>query len=83
MTYKKWRITGDPGPGYPPYTYTWSSRENPDESAAEHSARAFLARIQGLARSWERGQFLHCQTITESAWVDLTDDPGPRVGGGR
>lgn len=73
-TYKKWRVTGDPGHGYPPYKYTWSDREEPDKGAAKHAAWAFLAHIQGLPHSWDSGPFLHCQTITESEWVDLTND---------
>lgn len=64
-TYEEWRVTGQPGRGYPPYEFTWSTLRNPHLGEAEGAARAFMA--QEL--DWDDGPHLHRRTVTITEWT--------------
>lgn len=68
-TYEEWRVTGDPGPGYGLYSYTWSIRQGArlDSDDPEGAARRFTAMARSLM-AWVDGPHLsHC-TVTETEW---------------
>ena len=54
----EWRVTGDPGPGYPPYVYVWTD---------EKPARTFADEMRG----WVDGPHLHHRTVTYGPWEAL------------
>lgn len=60
-TVEEWRVTGDPGHGYPPYRFTFRSDryETPEEAA-----RKFCE----LGQDWADGPHLAHRTITYTAW---------------
>lgn len=59
-TIDEWRITGDPGDGFPPYRFTFRSDEYEDPEA---SARKFCE----LSAKWAH---LSHRTVTYTAWED-------------
>jgi hypothetical protein len=63
-TYEEWRVIGHPGPGFPPYTYTWSQHHGDPERAA----RGFMALIADHER-WADGPHLHKRTVTVTEWT--------------
>lgn len=65
-TYEEWRVTGDPGEGYPPYQFTWSPVNGHDDP--EGSARGFLALLDSVHDLWRDGPHLHHRTVTATAW---------------
>jgi hypothetical protein len=60
-TVEEWRITGEPGSGYPSYRFTFSSDryETPQEAA-----RAYVEAMT----DWDDGPHLEHRTITYTAW---------------
>ena len=73
--FEEWRVTGQPGSGYPPYEYVWSRRITPDLADPEAPARAFVANVEtGPARSggirtpWVDGPHLSKRTVVISEW---------------
>lgn len=60
-TVEEWRVTGDPGKGYPWYRFTFSSDryETPEEAA-----RGYV----GAMRDWIDGPHLDHRTVTYGAW---------------
>jgi hypothetical protein len=65
-TFDEWRVTGDPGDGFPPYNFTWSPLRN-DLGDPETEARAFVALIHSHGR-WPDGPHLHRRTMTVTDW---------------
>jgi hypothetical protein len=64
----EWRVIGDPGPGFPPYDFTWRSEgPEPSENEAEQNARTFLTLI---GETWNRPPSLAHRTVTYSPWED-------------
>lgn len=61
-TIDEWRITGNPGHGYPPYWFTFYGDVYEDPEA---SARKFCE----LARDWADGPHLSHRTVTYTAWM--------------
>jgi hypothetical protein len=76
-TYEEWRVTGEPGPGYPSYAYTWSRRRQPDLVDPEGAARRFVAKMQP---TWDDGPHLHRRTVTIREWRPVETNPRPRLG---
>jgi hypothetical protein len=66
-TVEEWRITGDPGHGYPPYRFTFRSDQYQDPEA---SARKFCE----LGGDWANGPHLSHRTVTYSAWSAIADN---------
>lgn len=65
----EWRITGDPGEGYPPYNFLFRSDDiRWQGDAAELNARAQLA-IMAEHGDWRDGPYLHHRTVTYGPWV--------------
>jgi hypothetical protein len=85
-TYSEWRITGDPGEGYPPYTFTFSPQRGDDDP--EGSARRFMDLTTDVHhKPWRDGPHLHHRTVTVSEWIAAddqaaTDNAGYQSGGG-
>lgn len=66
-TYEEWRVIGDPGPGYPPYEFTWSRLRQPDRDPEEH-ARGFMALAERTRDRWADGPYLQRRTVTVTDW---------------
>lgn len=61
----EWRVTGDPGHGFPPYSFTWPIPGQLDRG--EEGARNFIKPI--LARGdWVDGPYLDRRTVIKSPW---------------
>lgn len=78
-TFTEWRVTGDPGPGYPPYDFTWSPCRNPHLGDSETAARKFveLVDIQNGLTVPDRGikdVRLCRRTVTVSEWQEVPRD---------
>ncbi len=69
-TYEEWRVTGKPGAGYPPYSFTWSRRLQPNASTEpEAAARAFLRMLADQhVPPWEDGPHMHRRTVVIGEW---------------
>jgi len=68
-TFEEWRVTGDPGRGYPLYDFVFGSptrRAMGEDTDPETAARDFLART----RDWLHGPRLQSRTVTYTEWVD-------------
>lgn len=64
-TFEEWRVTGDPGGGFPLYEFTFSPmRADPDPEAAARGLVALIAETGG----WPDGPHLHSRTVTVTAW---------------
>lgn len=64
--YEEWRVTGDPGEGYPPYAFTFSpGRGDADPEAA---ARKFVKLMHAGHGRWLDGPHLHKHTVTD--WTE-------------
>jgi hypothetical protein len=71
-TYEEWRVTGEPGNGYPAYDFTWSRRQTPDQDP-EKAARSFIELIaDGIG--WQDGPHLSRRTVTETEWEPVRED---------
>lgn len=68
-TYEEWRVTGDPGEGFPPYEFVWSPLRNPDH-ATEGEARGFVRLIESVG-GWPDGPHLHKRTVTVTEWQEV------------
>lgn len=65
-TVEEWRVTGEPGHGYPTYSFTFSGDryDNP-----ETSARKFIELHETVtATPWTDGPHLSYRTVTYTAW---------------
>lgn len=60
-TYEEWRVTGDPGDGYPPFTFTFSPIRGDEDP--EQSARGFVRLVNDVS-DWTDGPHLHKRTVT-------------------
>ena len=59
---EEWRVSGDPGPGYPPYSFVWP-RPGQNEGGEER-ARAFYNLVtDNWHIRWDDGPYLHHRTI--------------------
>ena len=76
-TYEEWRVTGEPGHGFPTYDFTYSLRSNPRGKDPEAAARAFMAHLNGVVDSWDDGPHLSHRTVTEGDWEPALD-PFPK-----
>jgi hypothetical protein len=66
-TFTEWRVTGDPGHGYPRYGFTWSPDRG--DGDPEASARGFLALITDQHHAeWVDGPHLHSRQVTRTEW---------------
>lgn len=70
-TFEEWRVTGDPGDGYPPYEFTWSPFRNPQLGEPEACARSFAALVDQHGR-WPDGPHLEHRTVTVTEWTRET-----------
>lgn len=66
-SYEEWRVTGDPGEGFPPYTFTWSSVGPSAWEFPENEARNFVRLIQDHG-GWPDGPHLLRRTVTVAEW---------------
>jgi hypothetical protein len=67
-TYEEWRVTGDPGEGFPPYTFTFSPIRGDDDPEA--AARKFVKLVFSHGR-WPDGPHLHKRTVTVTDWTEV------------
>lgn len=65
--YEEWRVTGDPGHGYPPYEFTWSTWTDPDRDPGQ-AARAFISEVADHKGGWVDGPHLSRRTVTVTEW---------------
>lgn len=66
-SYEEWRVTGDPGGGFPPYNFVWSPFRNPGLGEGEAEARGFMKLIESHG-GWPDGPHLHHRTLTVTEW---------------
>ena len=66
-TYEEWRVTGNPGEGFPPYTFTFSPIRGDQDP--EKSARGFVALVRDVS-DWADGPHLHWRTVTVTDWQE-------------
>lgn len=64
---QEWRITGDPGQGYPYYVFVFRSDDPRWEGEAEQKARAQHAVM--AEGNWDDGPHLQHRTVTYTPWV--------------
>ena len=72
----EWRVTGEPGQGYPSYSFTWRSGDDrwPTPEQAEAAARAFVAQFPKMwnempsLEPWVEGPDLSHRTVTYTDW---------------
>lgn len=69
-THEEWRVTGDPGGGWPPYGFTWSAARGPNLGNPEAEARGFVALVASLG-GWPDGPHLHRRTVTVTEWEEV------------
>lgn len=70
-TYEEWRVTGEPGYGFPSYEFVWSDGRNSHLGDPEQAARQFVALIQQPDHTkWDEGPYLSRRTVTVSDWED-------------
>jgi hypothetical protein len=68
-SYEEWRVTGQPGGGYPPYEFVWSRRLRPAaEDDPEAAARRFIEVVG--PESWAGGPYLSRRTVVISDWTE-------------
>lgn len=67
-TYTEWRVTGDPGEGYPPYDYVWSP-ERFGGADQEKVARYFASHSVGWG--WRDVPRLWRREVTRSEWREV------------
>jgi hypothetical protein len=75
---RQWRVTGDPGPQFGLYSFTWPRRGSDEDG--EEQARKFMAMFHEPGRTpWPDGPHLHHRTVYthEGDWVPDTPQ-GPR-----
>lgn len=79
-TYEEWRVFGQPGHGYPPYSFVWSRLLTPHMlRPPEVAARAFAARVgqpdrSGLWSPWVDGPHLARRTVTIGEWENQVNE---------
>lgn len=72
-TFDEWRVTGNPGHGYPLYDFTWSPDRNPHLGDPEAGARGFVELITAHhADPWDAGPHLHHRRVTRTPWKKVT-----------
>jgi hypothetical protein len=64
-TFEEWRVTGDPGEGYPPYAFTFSPKRGDEDPAS--AARGFMRLVVQHGR-WPDGPHLHRRTVAMTDW---------------
>lgn len=69
--FEEWRVTGDPGHGFPYYGFTWSPDRNPQLGDPETAARTFVAGIAKLPTRWVDGPHLSMRQVKRSKWRDV------------
>jgi hypothetical protein len=74
-TYEEWRVTGEPGQGYRPYSFTWSPSTRPGLHDLEGEARGFIALLKDVGETWIDGPHLHKRTVTVTDWHDAGPPP--------
>lgn len=60
----EWRVTGDPGPGYPPYAFTFET---------ETQAQGFVSLHRSTGTPWADGLHIERRRVTETPWQRVTD----------
>lgn len=65
--YEEWRVTGEPGHGYPTYEFVWSPLINPQLGDAKEAALAFIEKIW-IRDDWLIGPYLSHRTVTVTDW---------------
>lgn len=68
-SYEEWRVTGDPGGGFPPESFTWSPVGPPAWEFPESEARNFMRLIESVG-GWPDGPHLHRRTVTVTEWEE-------------
>lgn len=68
-SYEEWRVTGDPGGGFPPESFTWSPVGPPAWEFPESEARNFMRLIESVG-GWPDGPHLHRRTVTVTDWEE-------------
>lgn len=63
--FEEWRVTGDPGDGHPPYSFTFSPKRG--DADPEDAARNFVA-LSTQHGWWRDGPHLHRRSVTETPW---------------
>lgn len=66
--FEEWRVTGDPGDGYPKYDFTWSPDRNPHLGDPESAARTFAAAVRMHVTPWKAGPDLSMRWVKRSKW---------------
>lgn len=70
-TWVEWRVTGDPGHGFPAYEFVWSRYAGPVEHRQnpEAAARAFVGLMHSEDHTpWVDGPHLSRRTVTRTQW---------------
>lgn len=71
----EWRVTGEPGNGWPSYSHTWRSDRMYDDSSraegaltltAEQAARRFAESVG----PWDEGPAVSRRTVITTRWED-------------
>lgn len=68
-TFEEWRVTGEPGHGYPTYDFVWSPIINPQLGDPREAALTFIEKIR-LRDDWADGPRLSHRTVTITNWHD-------------
>lgn len=73
-TVEEWRVTGDPGGGFPPYEFVWSPQRNPQLGDSGHEARGFVDLVAAHG-GWPDGPHLSRRIVATTPWSAVPPEP--------
>lgn len=68
--FTEWRVTGEPGPGYPSYTFVYSPDRNPRLGDPETAAREAM----NVPIPWTAGPHLSMRWVVRGPWTPFSED---------
>lgn len=69
--FEEWRVTGDPGEGYPKYDFVYSPDRNPHLGDPEQMARKFMAMLAERTPPWLDGPHLSKRVVRRTQWEEV------------
>lgn len=74
--HQEWRVSGDPGPEFGPYNFTWP-RPGWVEDGEEQARALYNLITDGNHVPWVDGPYLHCRTVYNDAspWLPAEENP--------
>jgi hypothetical protein len=72
-TYEEWRVTGNPGPGFPPYAFVWTNQPDARGRVTPRPDWEALDFVQLMRENdnWADGPHLHRRTVAVTDWEQV------------